>query len=226
MKEKLSVALQNKTFFIWGFRASAGFLFLSVLAILFVLIEVLTGSVIERYTYIMQNQFLVFIAWSSTFIASFAICFVFTMLLIHLKKYRPILQCAWFICIVAFCASVLYHLIEGLMMPNLYLWFIHTPFAPESNVIANWDVAMSQLARLFIPTSFSIGGLIYTAVMFRVGEIPLSISCWSLGIWTLVLLGSLCISNLGVLVFFLLSVVVLLFVPWVWQVGQLVKKIY
>lgn len=225
MRGKFEAILQNKAFFLWSFRASAVFLFLSVFAILFVLVEVLTGTLGDRFLYISHHYLLVIFAWTSTFGGLVAICFIYTMLLFYLNRiYRPILQWAWFISVVALSASVIFHLIELTIIPNLLKLLIESPLSSVSQIFSMLNHALFQLAGLFIPVTFSICGLIYTAVMFRTEEISLALSCWSLGIWATVLLGSCLVSYLGVQVFFLLSIVILLFIPWVWQVGELAKK--
>ncbi|MCH5586585.1 hypothetical protein MK805_16725 [Shimazuella sp. AN120528] len=225
MRRKMEAIVENKTFFLWSFRTSAGLVFLSVFPILFVLVDVCCGSLSERFHYISDNYVMVQIAWSLTFAALFAICFVFTMLFFHLNRtYRPILQMAWFISVVALCASTLYLLIEILLMPTLMEWLMTIPAESAHQTLTVWDQSLSHLSGIFIPTSLSIGGLIYTIVMFQTKEIPLVFSYWSFFIWSAVLIGSLFASHLGVFVFLLLSVMLLLYVPWIWKVGTVLKK--
>jgi hypothetical protein len=225
IKRKVEAIVENKTFFLWSLRTSAGFVFLSIFPILFVLVDVRSGSLAERFRYISDNYVIVQIAWSSTFTALFAICFVFTILFFYLNRtYRPILQMAWFISVVALCASTLYHLIEILIMPTLMEWLMTVPEESAYHTLTAWDQSLSNLSSIFIPTSLSIGGLIYTAVMFQTKEIPPVFSYWSFFIWSIVLIGSLFSSHLGVFVFLLLSVMILLYVPWIWKVGTILKK--
>jgi hypothetical protein len=225
MKRQLESIIENKTFFLWSLRTSAAFVFLSIFPILFVLVEVRSGTLAERFTYISQNYVLVQFAWSLTFAALCAICFVFTILFFHLNRtYRPILQWAWFISVVALCASTLYHLIEIMMMPILMQWLMTIPTESAHVTLSAWDTSLSHLSGIFIPTSLSIGGLLYTAVMFQTKDIPSVLSYWSFSIWSLVLVGSFFAPFLGVVVFFLLSAAILLYVPWIWQLGKIRKN--
>lgn len=225
MRRRVEALVENKMFFLWSLRISAGFVFLSVFPILFVLVDVCNGSLSERFHYISDNYVVVQVAWSLTFAALIAICYVFTMLFFHLNRtYRPILQMAWFINVVALCASMLYHLIEILLMPTLMQWLMTIPEESAYHTLTAWDQTLSHLIGLFIPTSLSIGGLIYTAVMFQTKEIPAIFSYWSLFIWGMVLIGSIFSVHLGVFVFLLLSVTILLYVPWIWKVGKILEK--
>jgi hypothetical protein len=225
MRRKVEAIAENKTFFLWSLRTSACFLFLSVFAILFVLVDVCHGSIAERFSYISENYVLVQIAWSLNFVALLAICFVFTMLFFHLNRtYRPILQMAWFISLVALCASTLYHIIEIAMMPNLMKWSISISTESAHATLLVWDQILDHLGGIFIPTSLAIGGLIYTGVMFQTKEIPSLLSYWSFLIWSFVLLGSFFVSFLGAFVLFLLSIAILLYVPLIWQIGKIVKN--
>jgi hypothetical protein len=225
MKRKVEAIAENKTFFLWSLRTSACFLFLSVFSILFVLVDVCHGSIAERFTYISENYVLVQIAWILNFVALFAICFVFTMLFFHLNRtYRPILQMAWFISVVALCASTLYHIIEIVMMPNLMQWSMSISTESAHDTLLVWDQILDHLGGIFIPTSLAIGGLIYTGVMFQTKEIPSVLSYWSFLIWSLVLIGSFFVSFLGAFVLFLLSIAILLYVPLIWQIGKIVKN--
>ncbi|WP_028778390.1 hypothetical protein [Shimazuella kribbensis] len=225
MRRKLEAIIENETFFLWSLRTSAAFVFLSIFPILFVLVDVRRGTLTERFTYISQNYVLVLIAWSLTFAALVAICFVFTVLFFHLNRtYRPILQWAWFISVMALCASTLYHLIEILMMPTLMQWLMTIPTESAHVTLTAWDKSLSHLSGIFIPTSLSIGGLLYTVVMFQTKEIPSVLSYWSFLIWSLVLIGSFFASLLDVFVFFLLSAAILLYVPWIWQLGKIRKN--
>jgi hypothetical protein len=225
LRRKVEAILENKTFFLWSLRTSAGFIFLSVFPILFVLIDVCSGSLAERFRYISDNYVMVQIAWILTFAAPCAICFVFTMLFFRLNRtYRPILQMAWFISVVALCASTLYHLIEILFMPTFMEWLMTIPAESAHHTFTAWDRTLTHMSSIFIPTSLSIGGLIYTAVMFQTKEIPSVFSYWSFLIWSLVLIGSLFSAHLGVFVLFLLSITILLYVPWIWKVGKILKK--
>lgn len=225
IKKRVEAIVENKIFFLWGLRTSAGFVFLSVFPILFVLIDVCSGTLNERLSYISQNYILVHIAWSLLFAALVAICYDFTILLFWINRlYRPILQWAWFITVVAVCASIVYLLLEIFFMPLLMQWLMTLPMEISSNTLTTWDQSLFHLSGIFIPISLSISGLIYTAVMFQIKEIPSILSYWSFGIWSIVLMGSCFSSFLGGYVSILLAVAILLYVPWIWQVAKLLKN--
>jgi MFS family permease len=225
MKRRVVAIVENKSFFLWSLRTAAGLVFLSVFPVLFILIDAVSGSLVERAAYVEQNYFYVQLGWGLTFSALSAVCFVFGLLLFHLnRRYRPLLQCGWFICVIALCAGALFHLIELLLMPLLMEWLLTVPTETATQMFTAWNQSLVHLGGVFIPVSMAIGGLIYTAVMFQTKEIPFVISIWSFGVWAMVLIGSLLTAFVGILVFFVLSAAILFYAPWMWQMGKIMKN--
>jgi hypothetical protein len=225
MKRRVVAIVENKIFFLWSLRTAASLVFLSVFPILFILIDAVRGPLAERAAYIEQNYFFVQLGWGLTFAALSAVCFVFSLLLFHLNpRYRPLLQCGWFISVIALCAGVLFHLIEVLLMPVLIEWLLTVPAEAAARTFTAWNQSLVHLGGVFIPISMAIGGLIYTAVMFQTKEIPLMISLWSFGVWSMVLIGSLITVFAGIFVLFVLFAAILCYVPWMWQLGKIMKN--
>lgn len=203
----------------WGIRISACLQFCSICAMLFVLVETMTGSVGSRFLYYLENKGLVIASWTVSLIWILSVGFVFTVLFFYLdRKYRIVIQWAWFLIVIATAASFLYYLAQVWLVPGLLEWFLRMPTESFAESFYQWDQWLHLLLLRLIPSCFAVGGLIYTAAMFKSKQFPVSLCWYSLVNWSLLLLGT------RVEQIFYWAIVFFVIIPWLWQIAELIRK--
>lgn len=214
----------RKGWFAWIFRGSAFLHFAAAVFMLFVLAQTAGGSIPVRSAYISQNETLVIISWMMSILAVLSLIGTFTILTFALDKtYRPLLQWAWMISVIGGSAIVVNHFIQMTVIPTLSELFLIMPSIELAEHMVEWDQLLSQLVGIFSPSCFAISGLIYTGVMFRTPGFSSKLSWWSFSVWTILLLGTVAYRWIHGIVPIVLGVVIFIYIPWLWYVGEQVK---
>jgi hypothetical protein len=214
----------RKHWFSWVFRGSACLHLVSVLLILFVLLQMAGRPWLSRSVYFMENEKWIMIAWVSTFLAVLSFLVNYTILLFALNhRFRLILQWAWLIQLIGGAVFLLYHLVQMFLFPLMVRLFLQMPTLKLVQHLDQWDQLLTQMVSVFGPTCWAIGGLIYTAVMFRTRDFSPVLSWWSLIVWTVVLTGAVIFRWVGSDVSFLQGFAIFMYIPWLWNMGEQVK---
>jgi hypothetical protein len=120
-------------------------------------------------------------------------------------------------------AAFIFHLIQVMIIPTLSELFFYAPSTDLIKHILDWDRILMNLSELFIPLCFSIAGLIFTFVMFYDRGFTISLCWWSLGLWGFLFISSINFSWIKYKELFV-SVIILLYIPWTWNVSNTVKS--
>ncbi|MBA4543371.1 MULTISPECIES: hypothetical protein [Thermoactinomyces] len=215
----------RKPWFSWVFKGSACLHFVSVLLILFVLLQMAKQPWLSRSVYFLEHEKWVMLAWVSSFLAVLSFLAIYTILLFALNdRFRIILQWAWLIQLIGGAVFLLYHLVQMLLFPLMVHLFLQMPTLNLIRHLEEWDSLLIRMVGVFGPTCWAIGGLIYTAVMFRTREFSPFLSWWSLLVWTVVLAGVVSFRWMGFHVSFLQGFAIFIFIPWLWNMGEQVKS--
>jgi hypothetical protein len=191
---------------------------------LFVLMQTANRPWFSRSVYFLENEKWIMISWISSFLAVLFLIGTFTILLFALdKNFRIILQWAWMIQLIGGSAFLLYQLVQLLLFPLLIRLFLRVPTMGLIQHMNQWDRLLTEMVGVFGPSCWAIGGLIFTAVMFRTRDFSLILSWWSLGVWTIVLTGAALFRFLGASVSLLQGLAIFMYIPWLWHVANQVK---
>ncbi|AUS07753.1 hypothetical protein C1X05_02230 [Laceyella sacchari] len=223
MNSVLAATSQNarRMWFAWVLRSSACLHGLAGLFMLFVLVHALRGDWLMRTQFVVQNEWLVTVSWSSMLLSSLGLVCSFGILTFALnKQFRFILHWAWLIQLIGSSALALHYVIQMVLYPALMKYFVHMPTSALLSHINKWDDLLSHLATVFAPSCLAIGGFIYTAAMFYTPGFSRWLSWWSLLVWSLLLAGSVVVhwslSTFSVL----LGLTLACYVPWLWKAAK------
>jgi hypothetical protein len=173
------------------------------------------GTQTERMYYIAEHETAVFWSWASWMFATLAITLAFYVWLAGFHSmYRPVLQMALLIWIIGAATEILHDLIQMTIIPALSELFLQMPSPELAGHFNAWDRLLIRMTGVFSNTCYAISGLISTGVMFQNKRVSNGLAGWSLFIWALVLLVALCVGWLEVPVRGVVSISLLLFLPW------------
>lgn len=211
----------RKMWFAWIFRSSACLHGLAGLFMLFVLVHALNGSWVMRMKFIVQNEWLVTVSWSSMLLSSLGLVSTFGILIYLLdRQFRLLLQWAWLIQLIGSSALALHFVIQMLMYPVLMKYLADVPTSPLVSYVQEWDALLLHLVTVFAPSCLSVGGFIYSAAMFYSQGFSRQLSWWFFSVWILLLAGSVVVhwslSTFSVL----LGLTFISYVPWLWKVAK------
>ncbi|QCV56423.1 hypothetical protein [Thermoactinomyces vulgaris] len=211
----------RKHWFLWVFRGSALLHFVTVLFVMFVLFQLSQGSWLRRFRFMQANEVLVTISWISILIAVLSILAVFTILLFTLdRQYRVILQWGWFIQLMGSLSLFIHVFIQMFVYPLLMKMAWETTNPLLFHHLDDWEHLLVPAISVFVPSCWAVGGLIYTAVMFRSSGLSRLLHWWSLLVWVMVLTGAVLVRWVGSAVVFWQGAAILLFVPWLWYAAE------
>ncbi|MFC7440731.1 hypothetical protein [Laceyella putida] len=216
----------RRMWFAWVFRSSACLHGLAGLFMLFVLVHAMNGSWVMRTKFIVQNEWLVTVSWSSLLLSSLSFVSTFGILTYALdKQFRLILQWAWMIQLIGNAALALHYVIQMVLYPVLLKYLVHMPTTALLHHVKEWDALLSHLATVFAPSCLAVGGFIYTAAMFYTQGFSRRLSWWSLSIWIMLLAGSVVVHwSLSTFSVFL-GLTLAFYVPWLWKAAKELKPV-
>ena len=216
---------QKEVYFSWVFKGSALLHVNAVVLILFFLTEVNRGSLVERSNFLLTYQNWILVSWLISIIAIFSVVATFSILTFSLNRsYLVVLNCAWFISIVAAALAFLAHFVQMTIIPTLVEWISESPSFHLILYLKKWEHLLTQLFTQIVPICFAISGFFYTAVMFYTRRFPKKLSWWSLSIWLSLLLGVFFLKQFQMNLFYAL-LVLFIYVPWLWKVGESFNQI-
>lgn|GEM_PF-2473020 len=208
----------------WVFKGSALLHINAVVLILFVLAESSKGSFSERSQFLLTYQNWMMVSWISSIVAICSVVATFSILTFSLNRsYLIVLNCAWFISIVAAVIAFLAHFVQMTIIPSLVEWIHMMPSFHLIQYLHEWEHLLTQLFTQIVPICFAISGLFYTTVMFYTRKFPKKLSWWSFSIWISLLFGVIFLNKQMDLFYALL--VLFIYVPWLWQVGESLNQI-
>lgn len=215
-----------KHWFLWVFRGSAFLHFMTVIFVMFVLFHLGDGSWLKRFHFLRANEALVTISWVSILIAVLSVFAIFTILLFILDRhFRVVLQWAWFIHLIGSVSLFIHVFVQMFIYPLIMEMAWETTNPLLFHHLDDWENLLIPVISVFVPTCWSIGGLIYTAVMFQSQGFSHWLHWWSLIIWGMVLSGAVIVRWIGSSVVFWQGAAILLFIPWLWYVAEDLKPI-
>lgn len=173
------------------------------------------GTQMERMVYIAEHETAVFWSWASWMFATLAITLSFYVWLTGFHSmYRPILQMALLIWIIGAATEILHDLIQMTIIPALSELFTQMPSPELASHFDAWDRLLIRMTGVFSNTCYAISGLISTGVMYQNKRVSNELAGLSLFIWAVVLLGALFVGWLEVPLRGMVSISLLLFLPW------------
>lgn len=216
---------QKRVYVSWIFKGSALLHINAVCLIFFFLTETFRGSWIQRSQFLLTHQNWVLASWISSIIAICSVVATFSALTFLLNRsFHILLNCAWFISIVAAAIAFLSHFVQMTIIPTLLEWISAKPSIHVILYLNEWELLVKQLITRIVPICFAISGFFYTAVMFYTQKFPKKLSWWSLSIWASLLLGVLFFKQVQFDLLYA-SLILFIYVPWLWRVGESLDQI-
>lgn len=216
---------QKSIYFSWIFKGSALLHINAIFLILLFLSETFQGSLIQRTQFHLTYQNWIFASWICSIIAICSVVATFSVLTFSLNRsFHILLNCAWFISIVAAAIAFLYHFVQMTMIPGLMEWISVKPSVHLIIYLNKWEVLLTQLITRVVPICFAISGFFYTVVMFWTQQFPKKLSWWSFAIWALLLFGVILLKQVSIHWLYAI-LVIFLYVPWLWKVGESLDQI-
>lgn len=216
---------QKNVYFSWIFKGSALLHINAVILILFFLTETSKSSFFERSQFLLAHENWIMISWISSIVAICSVVATFSILTVSLNRtYLVILQCAWFISVIAAVIAFLAHFVHMTIIPTLVEWVSAKPSFHLILHLKEWEQLLTRLITQIVPICFAISGFFYTAVMFFTQRFPKRLSWWSFSIWTLLLFGVFFLKQIQMNFFYAL-LVLFIYVPWLWKVGESLNQI-
>lgn len=136
------------------------------------------------------------------------------------SSWRWLIQLGWLIQMVGLCALIMFLLAKGFIFPlsKASIHFMSTDHL--LSLINQLEDQLYQMQNILIPTSFAIGGLIYTMVMFQVSHFSSKV-CWaSLLLWSWIILCGVGIRLEWSSPMITMSSLSVLFPLWMWVMGN------
>ncbi len=216
---------QKSVYFSWIFKGSALLHINAVCFVLFFLSEAFRGSMIQRSQYLLSHQNWVLASWISSIVAICSVVATFSVFTFLLNRsFHILLNCAWFISMVAAAIAFLGYFVQMTIIPTLLEGVSTKPSIHLIYYLNEWESLLGQLITQIVPICFAISGFFYTAVMFYTRKFPKKLSWWSFSIWSSLLLGVIFFKHVQFDLLYA-SLTLFIYVPWLWRVGESLDQI-